>query len=75
MVPQACPDITDYGPGGAIASWRDFMATAVVVRSMLGVSPSAYQDACEIMGSENAAVAIAFILERQGTSTPLAVFA
>ena len=31
---------------------------------MLGVSPSAYQDACEIMGPENAAVAVACLLER-----------
>jgi len=30
------------------------------------VSPSAYQDACEAMGPENAAVAIACILERAG---------
>jgi replication initiation protein RepC len=42
------------------------MTAAVVVRSMLGVSPSAYQDACEIMGPENAATAIACILERSG---------
>jgi len=42
------------------------MAAAVVVRSMLGVSPSAYQDACEVMGPENAAATIACILERAG---------
>ncbi|MEY9534710.1 plasmid replication protein RepC [Sinorhizobium fredii] len=66
MVLQACPEIMMYGPGGAIASWRDLMAAAVVVRSMLGVSPSAYQDACEVMGPENAAATIACILERAG---------
>ncbi|OWO89730.1 replication initiation protein RepC, partial [Rhizobium esperanzae] len=44
MVLQACPQISDYGPGGQIGSWRDLMSAAVVVRSMLGVSPSAYQD-------------------------------
>lgn len=64
MVLRACPMIADYGPGGAIVSWRDLMSAAVVVRSMLGVSPSAYQDACEAMGPENAASAIACILER-----------
>lgn len=64
MVLRACPMIADYGPGGAIASWRDLMSAAVVVRSMLGVSPSAYQEACEAMGPENAASAIACILER-----------
>ncbi|MBL0375367.1 replication initiation protein RepC [Rhizobium sp. KVB221] len=66
FVLQACPQIVDYGPGGAIASWRDMMSAAVVVRSMLGVSPSAYQDACEVMGPENAATVIACILERGG---------
>ncbi len=66
MVLKACPQITDYGPGGAISSWRDLMSAAVVVRSMLGVSPSAYQDACEIMGPENAAATIACILEKAG---------
>ena len=66
MVLRACPEIAMYGPGGTIGSWRDLMAAAVVVRSMLGVSPSAYQDACELMGPENAATAIACILERGG---------
>lgn len=66
MVLKACPQIVDYGPGGAIGSWRDLMSAAVVVRSMLGVSPSAYQDACEIMGPENAAATIACVLERAG---------
>jgi replication initiation protein RepC len=66
MVLRACPQIADYGPGGQIGSWRELMAAAVVVRSMLGVSPSAYQHACEIMGPENAAAAMACILERAG---------
>lgn len=66
MVLRACPEIAMYGPGGVIDSWRDMMGAAVVVRSMLGVSPSAYQAACETMGPENAATAIACILERGG---------
>jgi replication initiation protein RepC len=66
MVLQACPTIADYGPGGAIGSWRDLMQAAVVVRTTLAVSPSAYEDACETMGSENAAVVMACILERAG---------
>lgn len=64
IVMKACPQISDYGPGGAVGSWRDLMSAAVVVRSMLGVSPSAYQDACDAMGPENAAVAVSCILER-----------
>jgi replication initiation protein RepC len=66
MVLRACPQIADYAPGGSISHWRELMTAAVVVRSMLGVSPSAYQDACEAMGPENAAVAMACVLERAG---------
>jgi replication initiation protein RepC len=66
MVLRACPDIAMYGPGGSVESWRDLMVAAVVVRSMLGVSPSAYEDACEVMGPENAAATMAAILERAG---------
>ncbi|MBX4969178.1 plasmid replication protein RepC [Rhizobium binae] len=66
LVLQACPAILDYGPGGAIGNWRDLMSAAVVVRSMLGVSPSAYEEACAGMGPENAATVIACILEKGG---------
>lgn len=66
LVLQACPEIMAYGPRGAIGTWRDLMAAAVVVRSMLGVSPSAYEQACEIMGAENAATVMACVLERAG---------
>jgi replication initiation protein RepC len=66
MVLRACPQISDYAAGGAISHWRELMNAAVVVRSTLGVSPSAYQEACEAMGPENAAVAMACVLERAG---------
>ena len=69
MVLRACPQIADYGPGGHIESWRELMKAAVVVRSMLGVSPSAYEEACSAMGPENAAVAMACILERSNFIT------
>ena len=64
MVLSACPEIANYGPGGHVTSWRDLMSAAIVVRSMLGVSPSAYEEACGILGSENAATVMACILER-----------
>lgn len=64
MVLKACPAIADYGPRDGIGNWRDLMSAAVVARSMLGISPSAYQEACEAMGPENAATTIACILER-----------
>ncbi|KQV36537.1 hypothetical protein ASC96_27440 [Rhizobium sp. Root1204] len=55
-----------YGQNGAISSWRELKSAAITVRSMLGVSPSAYQDACYAMGPEMAAAATACILEGGG---------
>ncbi|MCH4550239.1 replication initiation protein RepC [Rhizobium changzhiense] len=66
LVLQACPEILAYGPDGVIRNWRDLMAAAVIVRSMLGVSPSAYEEAASVMGPENAATVMACILERGG---------
>jgi replication initiation protein RepC len=64
MVLRLCPEIVMYGSHGGIANWRDLMTAAVVARSTLGISPSAYQEACEVMGQENAAATVACILER-----------
>jgi replication initiation protein RepC len=64
LVTQACPEINAYGPGGQIQNWRDLMSAAIVVRSMLGITQSAYQDACVVMGHDNAATVIACILQR-----------
>ncbi len=69
MVLRACPEIIAYGRGARIDNWRDLMASAAVVRTMLGISPSAYEEACEAMGHEMAAVTIACILERYGHIT------
>ena len=66
MVLRACPEIGNFGRGGSIGNWREMAAAAVTVRSMLGVSPSAYEDACEAMGQVGAAIAVACILERGG---------
>ena len=63
MVLNACPHIVDYAKDG-ISSWRDFLATAVVVRSMLGISPSAWEEAQTVMGEMQAAVVVACILQR-----------
>ncbi|WP_439627141.1 plasmid replication protein RepC [Shinella sp.] len=66
LVLKACQEISAYGPAGTIGNWRDMMSAAIVARSMLGISPSAYEEACEVMGPENAAVTLACILERAG---------
>lgn len=63
LVLKACPDIEEYAAGG-ISNWRDLMATAAQVRGYLGISPSAYADALEVIGQENTAVVIACILQR-----------
>ncbi|RUV55105.1 replication initiation protein RepC, partial [Mesorhizobium sp. M1A.F.Ca.IN.022.02.1.1] len=47
-----------------IANWRDLMEAAAQVRGYLGVSPSAYGDACLVMGRETASIVIACILQR-----------
>ncbi len=63
LVLKACPDIAEYALDG-LANWRDLMSTAAQVRGYLGVSPSAYEDACHVMGQECAAIVIACILQR-----------
>jgi len=63
MVLGACPDIAEHAPNG-INSWRDLMATAASVRPWLGISPSAWEEAIEAFGPEDAAVVLAAILQR-----------
>ncbi|MBM2712844.1 replication initiation protein RepC [Mesorhizobium caraganae] len=63
LVLKACPEIADYAVNG-IGTWRDLMMTAAQVRGYLGVSPSAYEEACHVMGQEVAAIVIACILQR-----------
>ena len=70
MVLDACPDILDYAKGGGrISSWRDFLAIATLVRSMLGISPSAWEAAQSAMGELPAAITIAAILQKGGAVT------
>jgi replication initiation protein RepC len=63
MVLEACPDVIDYAKDG-ISNWRDFKATAGVVRSILGISPSAWEEAQSTMGELQAAIVVAAILQR-----------
>jgi replication initiation protein RepC len=65
LVLQACPDIAMYTKGGqGISTWRDLVTAASVVRGVLGISTSAWEDACAVMGDEDAAIVIAAILQR-----------
>lgn len=70
LVLDACPDIRDYDfSGGRLDGWPAFLAVAASVRPMLGISPDAWRDAVANLGEKNAAVAIAFILQRSEHSS------
>lgn len=63
MVVEVCPDIVDYARGG-IRTSQDLISTASTVRPMLGISPSAWEEACNVMGDGQASVVLAAILQR-----------
>lgn len=60
---KLCPDIADYARGG-VSGWADVIGAANVVRSMLGISPSAWAAACTAMGDIAAAIVMGAILQR-----------
>ena len=66
MVLDACPDIVDY-PKGGISNWRDFLSVANVVRPLIGISPSAWEEAQTAMGEVYAAIVLACILQKGST--------
>lgn len=63
MVLEACPDATSYAPNG-IRSWQDLIRVAHIVRPMMGISPSAWDAAREVMGPQEAAVVVCAMLQR-----------
>ena len=60
---KLCPDIADYARGG-VSGWPDVIGAASVVRTMLGISPSAWFAAQKAMGEIGAAIVMAGILQR-----------
>jgi replication initiation protein RepC len=64
LVLDACPDLIDWAKGGGVSGWPEFVATAGTVRSALGISPSAYEDARSVMGEIPAAIVVAAILQK-----------
>ncbi|MFC5387432.1 plasmid replication protein RepC [Aquamicrobium segne] len=64
IVLDACPNVRDVAQTGEIRHWRDFLAAAELIRTMLGVSPSAWAEAGEAMGEVQAAIALAAIYQR-----------
>lgn len=63
LVIKACPDILPYCDGPP-RHWRDLVTAAGFVRGMMGISPSAWEEAQRFMGPDVAAVTIACILQR-----------
>jgi replication initiation protein RepC len=63
LVVKACPDLVPYARG-RLSGWRDLVATAAQVRGMMGISPSAWEEAMHVMGPEVAAVTVAAMLQR-----------
>jgi replication initiation protein RepC len=65
MVMEAFPNVGWLVKGGgAVCNWRDFLAAAEVARPVLGVSPSAWEEARVAMGETQAAITIAAIYQR-----------
>ena len=64
IVLDACPNLADLAQGGGIRHWRDFLAAAELARPMLGISPSAWREACEAMGEQQAAITLAAMYQR-----------
>ncbi|GHD23873.1 plasmid replication protein RepC [Tianweitania populi] len=66
IVLDACPNLLEIVQSGEIRHWRDFLSAAELGRTMLGISPSAWQDAQGVMGEVQAAIALAAIYQRSG---------
>ncbi|MBG18513.1 MAG: replication initiation protein RepC [Rhizobiales bacterium] len=64
IVLDACKGWRDLAKDGEIRNWRDFLAAAEVARVMLGVSPSAWREACEVLGDKHATITLAAIYQR-----------
>ncbi|MCW8060566.1 plasmid replication protein RepC [Agrobacterium tumefaciens] len=64
IVLDACPNLREIVQPNEIRQWRDLLAAAELVRTMLGISPSAWQDAREVMGEVQAAIALGAIYQR-----------
>ncbi|MBS7708040.1 plasmid replication protein RepC [Chelatococcus asaccharovorans] len=64
IVLDACPNLREAAQSGEIRHWRDFLAAAELVRTMLGISPSAWQEARKVMGEVQAAITLAAIYQR-----------
>ncbi|MGH1369555.1 MAG: plasmid replication protein RepC [Maritimibacter sp.] len=63
LVLSACQEFKVYSKD-PVRHWHDLVRTADVLRPMLGISASAWDDAKRLMGPEEAAVVLVAMLER-----------
>jgi len=64
IVLDACPNMIEIAQGTQIRHWRDFLDAAETVRPLLGISPSAWRDAVDVLGDQQAAITLAAIYQR-----------
>lgn len=64
IVLDACPDMRWLMKDGEIRHWRDLLAAAELARPMLGISPSAWCEAREVLGEQQAAITLAAIYQK-----------
>ena len=65
IVLDACPNILWLVKGGGgIRNWREFLAAAETARPVLGISPSAWEEAQIAMGEQQAAITLAAIHQK-----------
>lgn len=63
MVLRACPEISAYA-SDPISQWEHLMATAEKVRSFIGIDTKLYEMALKMLGRQNTAITIAYLLQR-----------
>lgn len=63
MVLRSCPEITAYAVS-SIRHWQDLANTAEKIRSFLGIDAKLYDLAKKVLGTHNASIVIAYILQR-----------
>jgi len=65
IVLDACPNLLWLVKGGGgIRNWRDFLTAADLARPVLGISPSAWEDARVALGEQQAAITLAAIYQK-----------
>ncbi|MEG3661930.1 plasmid replication protein RepC [Celeribacter halophilus] len=63
LVLRSCREILTYADG-SVRHWHEFVGLAERVRPMMGISPSAWEEAKQNMGPAEAAVVLAAMLEK-----------